>query len=102
MNRYDIALGKVPALGHRILHRFYNRKLLNALCETGKDPLIMDMELFERHEGTDLSFWYKCMSNEEPNEMGKKLMSIRDLELYRRRIDHAFIDRMAKAAGVKL
>lgn len=102
MNRYDIALGKVPPIGFRILHRFYNRKLLDALCETGKDPLIMDMALFEKHEGTDLSFWYKCMSNEEPNEMGKKLMSIRNVEQFKRRIDRSVVERMAKAANIKV
>jgi len=99
MGRYQIALGKKPSLGYRVLHRFYNHKLLNALCETGSGPLIGDMELFEKFEGTDLSFWYKCLSNEEPNEIGKMIVSIRNLELFRRSIDKAFIDRMRRAAG---
>jgi hypothetical protein len=99
MNRYEIALGKPPPVNYRLKQKFYNHKLLNALCETGKDPLIGDMELFEKFEGTDLSFWYKCLSNEEPNELGKMIMNLRDGELYMRNIDKTFIDRMRRAVG---
>jgi len=100
MNRYDIALGKIPSLGSRVSKRFYSHKLLEALCATGKDPLMGDVELFEQYEGTDLSFWHKCFSNQEPNELGKMIMSIRDIEQYRRTIDQALTDEMAKAAGM--
>jgi len=97
MNRYDIVLGKKPPLEFRLQERLRNSKLMDALCET-KGPLIGDMDLFEKYEGTDLSFWYGCLANESPNLLGTKLMARRNDECNMRIIDRAFLDQMAKAA----
>lgn len=99
MNRYQIALGKIPPLGYRVLHKFYNHELLDALCDTGKDPLIVSDDLFEMWGDGDLPFWSKRKSDEEPNELGKMIMSIRDLELHKRSIDSALMNKMRQAAG---